>query len=138
MTVYRGVKTHYYSNKLGEIFSNATFTSTSFMATVSQSFANYAGCCLSVYKLKPNVKCIWMDPVSHVNTGEFAGFGEAEILLAPGNKFKIESKRVISYNKNPWGSFVTAELLLENEWTKYNLCPGGNMTAYDTTIFEQV
>jgi hypothetical protein len=28
--------------------------------------------------------------------------------------------------------------LLENEWTKDNLCPGGNMTAYDTTIFEQV
>jgi hypothetical protein len=156
MTVFRGTKTHYYSNKLGEIFSNATFTSTSYMATVTQSFANYAGgCCLSVYKLKPGVHCIWMDPISHVTDvgSVFGGFGEAEVLLAPGNKFKIASKRVINFNKNPswfvegdvneeeiqkWGLKINEDSR-KNKFARQDvLCPGGKMTAYDTTIFEQV
>lgn len=153
ITVYRGTRSHYYSNKLGGEFYNTGFMSTSYMANVTQSFANPSGgCCLSVYKLKRGTKCMWMDPITQVEALDPSTTGEAEILLAPGVAWKIADKRVVSYNKNP--EWLTAPDLSESDISKWGLkiseddrknkfgwksalCQGVSPTTYDVTVFSQ-
>lgn len=87
LEVFRGTKSHYYTNKKDSDYKNQSFTSTSFVPDVMLSFSKPTlGCCFSKFYLTPDTKCIWMDPVSKMN--------EYEVLLSPDQSFKITGKEI--------------------------------------------
>ena len=135
LEVFRGVRSHYYSNKLGKIFKNINFTSTSINPDSSSQFRDLdfqSGCCFTKFIIHPGVKCIWMDPVTEFDN-------EAEILLLPNQSFKIVRKEVIS----PYYGSESASFLKkgseENEVDLNLMCSDKfYKESIDYTVMEQI
>lgn len=86
MCVFRGSKTFYYGTEKSDVFINGDFMSASLSPYVPLKFVE-GDCCFTQMRLKPGMKAIFMEPISQY-TGEF------EILISPGNRFKMLKNKI--------------------------------------------
>jgi hypothetical protein len=101
MILYRGEKKDYQAGKTpGDVYINNLFMSTSFDPNVAflGDFTDRASqCCVQKIILAPGSKCLFVESITQYR-------GENEILLPPGNKFKIKEMFMAKFNALDLGS----------------------------------
>lgn len=84
--VFRGTKTFYYGTEGSKVFTNMEFMSTSISPRLALNFTRDE-CYFTQIKLRPGSRVIFIEPVSQ-------HWGELEVLIPPGNKFKVFKDKI--------------------------------------------
>jgi len=117
-TVYRGVKTLFFSTNAKKTFKNEGFLSTSFDPLSIGEFTT-RGCCVKKLKIKKGTKALFMECITRTSE-------EYEILFPPNLEFNVVSNKM-------------APFIYMNEVSPVELCKNiDEKTSINLTVMEQV